>query len=336
MSGKTPAAHPFAQWPNLEQPRVGTRVVYANDEFFAAKERLIEPDEPVFIKGKYDDHGKWMDGWETRRKRGPGHDHCIIRLGSPAVVHGFDIDTTFFTGNYPPHASIDACYSGEEHPGDDAGWREILPKTALSGDSHHLLAVNDGRPLTHLRLNIYPDGGIARLRVYGEVRPDWGRHDPQQVIDLFAFENGGRALLCNNQHFSSMHRMNVPGRALTMGDSWGTRRRREPGNDWVIIALGHPGVIEKIDFDTNHHKGNYPDRTSIQAAYVPDANLATLEADSASWKVLLPETKLEAHKQHFFTSELSSLGVVSHLRVSIYPDGGISRLRIYGRIAKGA
>lgn len=333
MSDNSPAVHPFAQWPSLEQPRLGTRVVYANDEFFAAKERLIDPADPVFIKGMYDDHGKWMDGWETRRKRGPGHDHCIIRLGSRAVVRGVDIDTTFFTGNFPPHASIDACASDEDHPGENAGWREILPKTALGGDAHHLLPINDAQPLTHLRLNIYPDGGIARLRVYGEVRPDWRRYDRNETIDLFAFEHGGRALLCNNQHFSSMHRMNVPGRALTMGDSWGTRRRRVPGNDWVIIALGHPGVIEKIDFDTNHHKGNYPDRTSIQAALVREAKLETLEAISEGWPVLLPETKLEADKQHFFTSELNALGVVSHLRVTIYPDGGISRLRIYGRLA---
>lgn len=336
MSNKGADAHPFAQWVNLEQPRLGTRVVYANDEFFAAKERLIDPDEPVFVKGKYDDHGKWMDGWESRRKRGPGHDHCIIRLGIPGVVRGVDIDTTFFTGNYPPFASIEACTSDEDLPGDTAGWRETLPKVALNGNSHHLLPIQGDAPVTHLRFNIYPDGGVARLRIYGEVKPDWRRHDPDKVIDLFALENGGRALMCNNQHFSSMHRMNVPGRALTMGDSWGTRRRREPGNDWVIIALGHPGVIEKIDFDTNHHKGNFPDRTSIQAALVPDANPATLEAASEAWPVLLPPTKLEADRQHFFVEELNDLGVVSHLRVTIYPDGGISRLRIYGRIAKGA
>lgn len=336
MGDNAKQRHPFEQWVNLEQPRLGTRVVYANDEFFAPKERLIDADEPVFIKGKYDDHGKWMDGWETRRKRVPGHDHCIIRLGIPGVVHGFDIDTRFFTGNYPPFASIDACNSDEEIPGDTARWRELLPKVALNPDSHHLLAVEGAEPVTHLRLNIFPDGGVARLRVYGEVRPDWSRHDPDKLIDLFALENGGRALLCNNQHFSSMHRMNLPGRGLNMGDSWGTRRRREPGNDWVIIALGHPGVIEKIDFDTGHHKGNYPDRTSIQAALVPDAKLETLEASSETWPVLLPESKLEADRQHFFTRELNPLGVVSHLRVTIYPDGGISRLRLYGRTARSA
>lgn len=335
MSAEDKQAHPFAQWANLELPRLGTRVVYANDEFFAAKERLIDPAEPVFIKGKYDNHGKWMDGWESRRKRVPGHDHCIIRLGVPGVVRGVDIDTSFFTGNYPPFASIDGCSSEDEIPGENAGWREMLPKMNVNGNSHHLVPIADGPPVTHLRFNIYPDGGVARLRVYGEVRPDWSRRNPDETIDLFALENGGRALLCNNQHFSSMHRMNLPGRGVNMGDSWGTRRRREPGNDWVIIALGHPGVIEKIDFDTAHHKGNYPDRTSIQAAFVADAKLETLERLSELWPVLLPETKLEADKQHFFTKELNPLGLVSHLRVTIYPDGGISRLRIFGRIAKG-
>ena len=328
-------ANPFSQWVNLEQPRLGTRVVYANDEFFAAKERLIDPAEPIFVPGKYDDHGKWMDGWESRRKRGPGHDHCIIRLGIPGVVRGFDIDTRFFTGNYPPFASIDACVSDEEIPGENAGWRELLPKTGLNPDSQHRYPIADDRTITHLRLNIYPDGGIARLRVFGEVRPDWSKRDPDAVIDLFALENGGRALLCNDQHFSSMHRMNLPGRAVNMGDTWGTRRRRVPGNDWAIIKLGHPGVIEKVEFDTGHLKGNYPDRTAIQAALVTDEKLDTLEAQSAHWPSLLPETRLQADKQHYFEGELAELGPVSHLRVSIFPDGGIARLRLYGRIAKG-
>ena len=257
----------------------------------------------------------------------------ISTLSRLTTSRGVDIDTAFFTGNYPPFASIDACVSEEEIPGADAGWREMLPKMGLSGNSHHLVPIADGAPVTHLRFNIYPDGGVARLRIFGEVRPDWSRRNPDETIDLFALENGGRALLCNNQHFSSMHRMNLPGRGVNMGDSWGTRRRREPGSDWVIIELGHPGIVEKIDFDTGHHKGNYPDRTTIQAACVAEPHLPMLESESEAWPVLLPETRLEADRQHFFTSELRNVGVVSHLRVTIHPDGGISRLRIYGRIA---
>ncbi|MFQ6005702.1 MAG: allantoicase [Woeseia sp.] len=325
--------NPFHQWVRLEQPRLGTRVVYATDDFFADKARLIDQVEPVFIPDKYDDNGKWMDGWESRRKREPGHDYCIVRLGIRGVIRGFDIDTRHFTGNFPPHASIDACASEDETPGDGADWREILPKVALMGDSHHFLAVDHVDAFTHLRLNIYPDGGVARLRVYGEVRRDPNEFDDDAVIDLLALENGGRALLCNDEHFGSMHNLNVPGRAVNMGDGWETARRREPGNDWVILALGFPGVIEKVEIDTAHFKGNYPDRAAIQAAYLTDVDLEDLEFVSRNWPTLLQESKLDMDQQHYFTDKLNDVGTVSHVRLSIYPDGGVSRLRIFGRVA---
>lgn len=318
--------HPFRRWIRLEQPRLGTRVTFATDEFFAAKERLIEPDPPVFIDGKYDLHGKWMDGWESRRRRTPGHDYCVIRLGVRGIVHGVDIDTSYFTGNYPPEASIDACVSDEDVP--DGDWVQILARTELEGDAHHYLAINDNRSWTHLRLNIYPDGGVARLRVFGEVRPDFSGLD--HLIDLVALENGGRAIACSDEHFGSMHNLNVAGRGVSMGDGWETARRRGPGNDWVILALGHPGRIEKIEVDTAHFKGNYPDRVSLEAARF--AAVEEVLYDSDRWQTLLPESKLEMHKQHYFESELEDIGVVSHVRMSIYPDGGVSRLRVYGYV----
>ena len=328
--------NPFHQWVRLEQPRLGTRVVFATDDFFADKSRLIDPAEPVFIADRYDDNGKWMDGWESRRKREPGHDYCIVKLGVPGVIHGFDIDTSHFTGNFPPHVSINACVSREEIPGDDAHWQELLPKVELEGDSHHLMPVDDGHAFTHLRLNIFPDGGIARLRVYGEARPERSETDGNEIIDLLAIENGGRALLCNNEHFGSMHNLNAPGQGINMGDGWETARRREPGNDWVILALGFPGSIEKVEIDTAHFKGNYPDRAAIQAARLTDADLADMEAASENWPILLPESKLDMDRQHSFSDELRDTGVVSHVRLSIFPDGGISRLRLYGRVAGDA
>ena len=320
------SSNPFHEWIRLEQPRLGTEVTYATDDFFAAKERLIDAHEPVFIDDKYDDHGKWMDGWESRRKRTPGHDHCIIKLGVPGVLHGVDIDTSFFTGNYPPHASIDACVSEDSVPA--GGWTEILEKTGLHGDAHQYLPIADDSIWTHLRLNIYPDGGIARLRVHGEVRPDLSA--VEGVIDLVALENGGRAIACSDEHYGSMHNLNMAGRGVNMGDGWETARRRGPGNDWVILALGQPGVIEKVEVDTAHFKGNYPDRVSLQAGLFASAKDASGESDE--WQLLLPETKLSMDRQHHFENELSPVGVVSHVRMSIYPDGGISRLRLHGRI----
>ena len=320
--------HPFHAFIQLEQPRLGSRVTFASDEFFAAKERLIDPSEPKFIDDKYDDHGKWMDGWESRRRRTPGHDFCIIRLGVRGIIRGLDIDTSFFTGNFPPQASIDVCTSDDDVPED--GWSELLAKTDLSGDIHQFIPIQNDSSWTHLRLNIFPDGGIARLRVYGEVQPE--PSDEEGMIDLIALRHGGRALSCSDEHYGSMHNLNLPGRGINMGDGWETARRRGPGNDWVILALGQAGTIERVEVDTAHFKGNYPDRVSVEVANF--ANNEDARNDSDQWRALLPESKLSLDQQHFFESELQAAGPVTHARVAIFPDGGISRIRLFGRAAR--
>ena len=174
--------HKVNKWVQLEQPRLGSRVTFATDEFFGAKERLIDPADPVFIADKYDDHGKWMDGWESRRKREPGHDYCVIRFGVPGIVHGFDVDTRHFTGNYPPQVSVDGCVSDDDVP--EEGWEEILPRSDVRGDAQNFLDVRNETAFTHVRLNIYPDGGVARLRVFGEIRPDFT--DVDGYVDLLS------------------------------------------------------------------------------------------------------------------------------------------------------
>ncbi|MDH3589006.1 MAG: allantoicase [Gammaproteobacteria bacterium] len=322
--------NPFHQWINLGQPRLGTRVVYATDEFFAAKERLIDAAEPVFVADKYDDHGKWMDGWESRRKREPGHDYCVIRLGVPGILHGVDINTRYFTGNYPPGASLEGCRCDAELPADDVGWKEIIPETPLAGDTHHWLPVAGEGPFTHLRFHIYPDGGVARLRLYGEVSTD-AVECGDEVVDLLALENGGRALICSDEHYGSMHNLNLPGRGLNMGDGWETARRRGPGNDWVILALGAKGIVEKIEVDTAHFKGNYPDRVAIDAVcLVGQPTPEALVGEDIDWQPLLTESRLEMDQQHVF-GQLQKRGPVTHIRMRIFPDGGVSRLRLMGR-----
>jgi allantoicase len=322
--------NPFHHWIDLAQPRFGTEVVYATDDFFADKSRLIDPADPVFIEGKFDDNGKWMDGWESRRKRTPGYDYCIVKLGIPGIVHGVDIDTRHFTGNYPPAASIDACFDTVDVPGDDAEWWPLLDKHNLAGNAHHYLPVDNADELTHLRLNIFPDGGIARLRVYGEIRRDWGTRANATGVDLFALENGGRALRCNDEHFGSMHNLNVAGRGVNMGDGWETARRRVPGNDWVIVQLGCPGSIGEVEIDTAHFKGNYPDRASLRAILLSDALPEDIETASSAWPLLLDEVKLDMDNIHIFSDQVAKLGRVSHVRMDIFPDGGISRLRLRG------
>lgn len=319
----------ISRWPNLAQPRLGAAVLSASDEFFASRDRLLNPEPPIFIPDRYDAHGKWMDGWETRRRRGPGHDFCIVRLGLPGIIKGVDIDTRHFTGNYPPAASLDACHS-EQEPDTSTVWTPLLPATGLRGDAHHYREVRDERVWTHVRLNIYPDGGIARLRVYGQPHCDWTRCDQTQLYDLLALEHGGRALACNDQHFGAASNLLLPGRGLTMGDGWETRRRREPGYDWAILALGHPGVVRRIEVDTAHFKGNFPDRCSLHAAFAPDLPEAALVTESLFWPILLPEQALTADMIHIFQSEIKDLGPITHVRFNIIPDGGVSRLRLFG------
>jgi allantoicase len=318
---------------NLADPRLGAQALEASDDFFAPKERMLNPEPAVFIPGKYDDHGKWMDGWETRRKRTNGYDWCIVKLARAGVIKGLDIDTSHFTGNYPPAASVEGAYVREGEPSAETQWVEIVPSTSLNGDSHHYVEVANGMACTHLRVNIYPDGGIARLRVYGQPQVDWNGASRTELFNLAAIENGAYVVAVNNQHYGLASNILMPGRGANMGDGWETRRRREPGNDWAIIALAQPGVIRKIEVDTAHFKGNYPDRCSIQAARVTGGTDSSLVTQAMFWPVLLGEQKLQMDKQHDFESELAALGPVTHVRLNVIPDGGVSRVRLWGTLA---
>ena len=316
---------------NLADLRLGAKAIYATDEFFAPAERMLDPALAAFVPGKYDDHGKWMDGWETRRKRVEGFDYCILRLGLPGVVRGIDIDTTHFTGNYPQAASIDACRS-EGDPGESAEWFAILPAASLKGNSHHLFRIDNDRAWTHIRLNIYPDGGIARLRVYGIVHRNFEKRDRRALIDLAALVNGGRLVGCSNQHYGTPLSIVFPGLGANMAEGWETHRRREPGNEWGIFALAYRGRIQRIELDTTHFKGNYPDRCSIHAADVTGGSDASIVTQSMFWRLLLPEQKLDADRLHGFEQELVELGPVTHIRLNVIPDGGVNRLRAFGVI----
>jgi allantoicase len=314
---------------NLADSRLGARAIDVSDEFFAPAERMLSPAPAQFLPGKYDDHGKWMDGWETRRMRGEGYDRCVVRLGLPGVIRGVDVDTSHFTGNYPPAISLDACWS-EDDPARDAQWKELLASTGLAGNAHHVLPVSDDRVWTHVRLNIYPDGGIARLRVYGEVRRDLAARDRATSIDLLAVTNGGRLAACSDQHYGTPLNIAFPGVGANMGEGWETHRRREPGNEWAIFALGHSGEIKRVEVDTTHFKGNYPDRCSLQAAMVRGGTDQSIVTQSMFWRVLLPEQKLQADRLQAFERELAGLGPVSHVRFNVIPDGGVNRLRLFG------
>ena len=320
--------------PNLASESLGAQVLSCSDEFFASAQRMLQDAEPVFIVGKFDDHGKWMDGWETRRRRNGGHDHAIVKLGLPGTIKGLDINTSHFTGNFPPAASVQAA-SCEGEPDAGTEWVELVAARSLQGNAHHFVEIDDGRVWTHLRVNIFPDGGMARLRVYGQPARDWDRRDPDALVEVSALASGGRVVAYSDAHFGMPTSVIKAGRGVNMGDGWETRRRREPGYDWLILELGHPVVVEKIEIDTAHFKGNYPDRVSLQGARVAESTDQSLVTQAMFWPELLGEQKTEMDKQHFYEGDvIRKVGPVSHVRVNMFPDGGISRVRIWGRLAR--
>jgi allantoicase len=334
----------FTQFVDLASERLGGWVVLANDEFFAPKENLLKREKPVFIEGKYTDRGKWMDGWETRRRRTPGCDWCIVRLGLPGILRGVVVDTSFFTGNYPARFSLEGCDLGDSVPYRDekkklgaaaTHWDEILPETALKGDSVNLAVVTHAGRFTHVRFKIYPDGGVARLRLYGEVLPS-ARGIAKRELDLAAVENGGRVIATSDQFYSDPLNMLMPGRSKIMSDGWETQRRRGPGHDWAIVKLGMAGTIERVEVDTAHFKGNFPDSCSIEVCEAEGAGAEIARLGAANWRQLLARVPLKANRLHVFRRQLHEAGAATHVRLNIFPDGGVARFRVYGRAVLAA
>ncbi len=334
------AVSDFTHLIDLASARLGGAALAANDEFFAEKERLVEPGAPVFIADKYTDRGKWMDGWETRRRRTPGHDWCIVRLGLPGVIHTITVDTSFFTGNYPSHCWIDACGlpEGADATAPAVVWRPVLRRSELAGNKANVFALpaahEAARRFTHVRLSIFPDGGVARLRVLGEALPDWTRIlAAGGVIDLAAAVNGAHVVDASDRFYGEPRNMLMPYRAANMGDGWETKRRRGPGHDWAVVRLGIAGTIARIEIDTAHFKGNYPDSASVEAAAIGEDGHG-VSADSAArggtaWKGLLADTKLQPDHLHVF-EDVEHGTEATHVRLNIFPDGGVSRFRVFG------
>lgn len=325
---------------DLLQEKLGGQCLSCTDEFFAACSNLVKPGRGI-TNDQFTENGKWMDGWESRRRRGSGHDMAILKLGLPGTIHALDIDTNNFIGNYPYYASVDAANvdgNGDDKVvSDNAQWVNILPKVPLRASSQHLFQLNqlenNNEKFTHLRLHIYPDGGVARLRAYGRVVYDL-KSSGHQAVDVAATHNGGVALACSDQHFGVMSNLLAPGRGINMGDGWETRRRRGPGHDWVIVKLGATCKdIERIEVDTAHFKGNYPDSCSIEANYLEESHGAAV---ALGWQEIVPKTKLEAHKQHYFEgkqlTEQARNTKINYVRLNIYPDGGVSRFRVWCKV----
>jgi len=319
---------------NLAEPRLGSKVIFKTDDFFASASRIINPNPPIFKEGVFDKHGKWMDGWETRRRRRKGFDYLIIKLGKPGKIFNVDIDTTHFSGNQPTHASLQACYSNKKKPNNKSRWITILNKKKLDPNKNHNFNIKNKSIFTHIKLNIYPDGGVARLRIFGEIEMK-NVNFGSKMINLCSMLNGASIIGCNNEHFGRAENILAPGKGKNMGDGWETKRSRGKNFDWLIIKFGYPGKINKIEIDTHHFKGNYPDSCSVQAAYISKKiSNNSIVRKSNKWKLLLNKAKLNANKKHSFNSKTMQKNKINFIRINIYPDGGISRIRAFGKVIK--
>lgn len=367
----------FAELNNLISEKLGGRILFATDDWFAVAENLLKESDPEWREGEFTECGKWMDGWETRRKRIPGHDWCIIKLGVPGIIAGIDADTSFFTGNFVPRVSLQGAVLS---PRDEAkipprkseigtqacegvleqvsqlnsqNWPFLVPLTearpGYEDTCHTYIEATVKERWTHVRLNIYPDGGIARLRVFGSATPDWSKVPKGKLIDLAAVENGGVCLEYSDAHYGHPRNLISPGRGVTMADGWETARRLDrpavleadargvlqvPGFEWAVLRLGHPGVVCQVEVDTHHFKGNFPDSCRIDGCLLQEGEDSTVSLgnDEGLWRSILPPQKLKAHARHFYSSEVENVGPISHVRVVMAPDGGISRVRLIGTL----
>jgi len=321
----TQAQPHFTSLPDLASRAAGGAVVWANDDLFAERENLIKPQPAEFRPATFGHKGQIYDGWETRRRRGIGPDDCdraIVRLAVPAVVGGVVVDTAWFTGNYPPQISVEAAYVEGYPSAEDVAhqteWTTIVARTKVEGDTRNPVKVASSRRWTHVRLSIYPDGGVARFRVHGE-----GLLDPRLAdglpLDLAALENGARVTACSNMFYSSPNNLLLPGTARTMGEGWETSRRRDDGNDWVQVRLASQGVLTAAELDTSYFLGNAPGA----------ARLMGRDGDG-EWFEVLPRTDLQPDTRHRFL--LSDPRPVTDARLDVYPDGGMARLRLFGRL----
>jgi allantoicase len=313
---------PFTNFQDLAIRTIGSSVVHANDELFAERENLIKRAAPEFSPAAFGPKGKTYDGWETRRRREPGHDHAIIRLGAAGIIRGVVVDTSFFTGNYPPEISVEAT-GAEGYPSPAelgrAPWATIVPRSPVKGDAQNAFEVGDGHRYTHVRLSIYPDGGVARLRVHGEVVPD-----PRYLagtVDLAAAANGGVVTGCSDMFYSCAANLIQPGRAATMADGWENARRRDGGHDWVSVRLAVPGRLRYAELDTSCFVGNAPGWAGL-------AGTASPGTAGDPWSELLPRTRLQPDTRHRFL--LGGGAPVAAVRLDVYPDGGMARLRLRG------
>jgi allantoicase len=315
---------------DLAQPRLGSKIIFKTDDFFASASRIIDPLPAIFKEETFDKNGKWMDGWESRRKRKSGNDYLIIKLGKPGVINKVDIDTSHFNGNQPSMFSLEGCNSISKNI-KNLNWKTLIKKKKAKANSHHLFNVSSKLICTHIKLNIFPDGGVARLRLYGSIANKKNNFE-NKIINLSSILNGASVIACNNEHFGKAENILAPGKSKNMGDGWETRRRRDKGFDWLILNSVKGQKINNIEISTHHFKGNFPSHCSLQATFIlKKKSSPSIVKSSNKWKYLLNKVNLSPNKKHNFKNKLMKNNKINYIKINIFPDGGISRFRIFGK-----
>lgn len=310
---------------------LGASVVAASDESFGEKENLLLAEPAAFEPGHYGNRGEIVDGWETRRRRTPGHDWALVRLGAPGAISSVQVDTSFFTGNFPESCRIEGCGregypSTDELLGPESEWHEIVPRSTLRGDTHNAFTVTDPQRYTHVRLSIFPDGGVARLRVLGHIIPDPRRLDGV-TVDLTGCENGGAIVASSDGFYTSASALIRPDRPRTMGEGWETRRRRDDGHDFVVIRFGVRGHPRQLVVDTTHFKYN----ASESVAVYTTAGDPLPVVESSDWRPLMARTRLQPDTRHLYAVDCP-VESATCIRLDAFPDGGIARVRVLGPV----
>lgn len=309
--------------PDLAGERFGGTVIACSDEFFGSARRLLHAAAPVSRKGTFDENGQWMDGWESSRRRdGRADDWVVVRLGAPGIVRLAVIDTSFFNGNQPSSASLQgACVAGNPSPAEVlAGeWTDLLADVELRPDQEHLLPLEASVRVTHVRLTIRPDGGVARLRLHGVAIPDPASLDGI-TVDLASAQLGGEVVACSDMHFGRRTNLVAPGESRVMAEGWETRRRRGTGHDWALVRLAGEGSIQRVVVDTRLFRGNAP----------ASCDLETASSADGPWQSLLTGVGLQPDQAHDLA--VAEPRTARWVRLSVHPDGGVSRLRVLGSL----
>ncbi|KAF2268397.1 Allantoicase [Lojkania enalia] len=323
-----------SQYIDLISAPLGSSILSFSDEWFAAATNLITPTPPVRKPGVFTHAGAWYDGWETRRHNQEPADWVVIRLGvASGKIAGVEIDTAFFNGNHAPEIAIEGTFSTD---GDEvkkkaySGWEVVLSKQKCGPSQRHawLLEKLSDKPYTHVRLLMFPDGGIARFRLYGVAVPVFPE-SAEEIFELSAAVMGGVAISCSDQHFGTKDNLLLPGRGKDMGDGWETKRTRGPHVDWAIVRLGAKGEVDHIVIDTAHFRGNFPQKIQVFAGEFEQDP----KHDDTDWVEILEPQKSGPDKEHEYREELKDVKgkKYTHMKLIIIPDGGVKRFRVFGK-----